>query len=221
MAPMTPRLIPVVFALVLLSHTGIVAQTRVQTETIKPPDVGAQPSEPDRPGAAGDRTAAALPDTKPASVPEILTDLSSLPAPVARMRARILEAARSGDLEQVVTVMQSGATMPVFSFGDEKSPIAFWKASYPDSHGLEVLAILIEILEAGFVRVDAGTPQEMFVWPYFAFVPLKDLTPPQKVELFKIVTGPDYKEMQEFGAYIFYRLGIGPGGAWHFFITGD
>ena len=66
-----------------------------------------------------------------------------------------------------------------------------------------------------------GTPQEIFLWPYFARMPLKDLTPEQKVELFKIVTGADYRDMLDFGAYNFYRLGIGSDGTWHFFVTGD
>ena len=52
-------------------------------------------------------------------------------------------------------------------------------------------------------------------------VPLRELTPAQKVELFKIVTGSDYRAMQDFGAYIFYRLGIAPDGTWHFFVSGE
>ena len=39
-------------------------------------------------------------------------------------------------------------------------------------------------------------------------------------------TGPgtgrtDYKDMIDFGAYSFYRLGIAPDGTWHFFVSGD
>jgi hypothetical protein len=52
-------------------------------------------------------------------------------------------------------------------------------------------------------------------------MPLDRLTPEQKVELFKIVTGSDYREMADFGSYIFYRLGIAPDGVWHFFVAGD
>ena len=52
--------------------------------------------------------------------------------------------------------------------------------------------------------------QEIYLWPYFARIPLEALTPEQKVELFRIVTGADYKDMVEFGAYSFYRLGIAP-----------
>jgi hypothetical protein len=61
---------------------------------------------------------------------------------------------------------------------------------------------------------------EGFIWPYFARMPLRGLTPQQKVELFRIVTGADYKDMIAFGAYSFYRLGIAPDGKWQFFISG-
>ena len=178
---------------------------------------GAQSPAPGSTGGRIERPSA----TQPAALPEIIRDLSRLPPRAARMRERILEAARSGDLEKLLIVMQSNETLPVFSFGNEKAPIAFWKATYPGSEGLEILAILIQVLETGFVHVHKGTPQEMYVWPYFAHVPLNRLSPEQKVELFRIATGSDYKKMKEFGAYIFYRVGIAPDGIWHFFVAGD
>jgi hypothetical protein len=154
-------------------------------------------------------------------ISDVLTDLAALPPPVARMRAKIIEAARTGDLDKLVTVMQTNETMPIFSFANERDPAAYWRTNYPESGGIEVLSILLEILDMGFVHVDAGTPQDMYVWPYFAYLPLKDLTPAQKVELFKVVTGSDYRAMQDFGAYIFYRMGIAPDGTWHFFVSGE
>jgi len=242
------RLLVAVVAFALLCELAG-AQNRVRTETILPqspppgnPEAGPQvPTPPPAAPPPLPQTQAAPPPTpappttpaKPAQAPpsaltraqtapaEIITDLSRLPMPVARTRARILEAARSGELEKLAAVMQSGETVPIFTFGDEKNPLIYWRANYPDSGGVEVLAILINILEAGFVRIDQGTPQEMYVWPYFAFTPLKSLSPEQKVALFRIVTGADYKEMNEFGAYIFYRLGIAPDGTWHFFVSGD
>jgi hypothetical protein len=195
-------------ALGLIVGDGAAAQTRVHTETIRPVAT---------PGAPQTATVA----TEPGVPAEIITDLARLPVPVARTRARILEAARAGDLEKLLLVMQSNETLPVFSFGDEKDPIAFWKANFPDSDGVEILATLIQILETGFVHVARGTPQDMFVWPYFAQTPLKDLSREQKVELFRIVTGADYKEMTEFGAYSFYRVGIAPDGVWHYFVAGE
>jgi hypothetical protein len=160
-----------------------------------------------------------LPLPSAGAVPAIITDLSRLPAPVARTRERILAAARSGDLQQLAALVKEA--MPVFSFTEEKDPVAFWKANYPDSDGVEVLSILTMILELGFVHLDEGTQQEMYVWPYFVRMPLAALTPQQKVELFRVVTGADYKDMVAFGAYSFYRVGIGPDGSWHFFVAGD
>ncbi len=205
-------------ALALLASGGALAQTNIRTETIKPtpPPATAEPpaqrntAEKSRPNGRFTPSSAA---------PEIITDLSRLPVAVARTRERILAAARSGDLQQLSALMSE--PKPIFSFTDDKDPVAFWKASYPDSDGVEVLSILVTILETGFVRVDEGTQQEMYVWPYFVRMSLKAITAPQKVELFRIITGADYKDMIAFGAYAFYRLGIGPDGTWHFFVAGD
>jgi hypothetical protein len=188
----------IVAFLALAIATPAFAQNKVKTETIAP-----------KPGA------------KPAEIPEAISDLSRLPDKVRQTRERILEAAKTGDLTKVVTVMQANEMMPVFTFGGDKDPAEFWKASYPDSDGLEALSILIEILEMPFVQMDKGTAQEMYVWPYFYALPLKALTPEQKVELFRLVTGTDWREMNDFGAYIFFRIGIAPDGVWHFFVAGD
>ena len=219
------RLRPFPIAVILaLVATGAQAQTRVRTESIKPPGAAATPPAPvtedkkDKPAGTSTARAKAVPSATP---PEIIADLSRLPAAVAATRERILTAAKSGDLTKLVTVMQTNETLPVFSLSDDKDPAAFWKANYPDSDGVEVLSILTEILEAPFVHVDRGTPQEMYLWPYFARMPLNTLTPAQKVDLLKIVTGSDYKDMVDLGHYIFYRLGIGPDGTWHFFVAGD
>ena len=79
----------------------------------------------------------------------------------------------------------------------------------------------IEVLDAGFVHVDVGTPDEMYVWPYFARYPLDSLTGPQMVELFKLLTAGDYDDMKIFGTYLFYRAGIAPNGVWEYFLAGD
>ena len=136
-------------------------------------------------------------------------------------RARILAIARTGDLQQLVALMHEGGDMPAFTHTHRQDPVAYWKDIYPDSNGVEILSILISILEMEPARVEAGTPQEMYVWPYFARLPITSLTPEQKVELFQIVTGADYKGMLERGRYVFYQVGIGPDGAWRYFISSD
>jgi hypothetical protein len=215
--------------LLLLPFGGAaLAQTRVRTETIRPPATTVpapnpaatfEPrSEPARPRA----TVATIP--KRPGIPAelaVIADPAQLPPAVARTRERILAAARTGDLRQLQSVMQAGNTMPAFSSTQEVDPVVWWRANYPDSGGVEVLSILVTILETPAVRLDADTPDETFVWPYLANVPLKLITQPQKVELFRIVTGADYKAMLEQGRYAFYRIGIAPDGTWTYFISGN
>ena len=197
------------------------AQNRVKTQVVRPQSPPAVTREDDPPAITGTVPAAKSQPAPPASTaPEIIAELSRLPAPVADMRTRILAAARSGELSRLVSVMQASPTLPIFAQSTGQDPITYWRTNYPDSDGVEILAMLIDILDTPFVVVDAGTPDEMYVWPYFARMPLKTLTAPQKVELFKIVTGSDYREMLDAGAYNFFRVGIGRDGGWRFFVTG-
>ena len=204
--------------LALVASGSALAPISVRGETAAPDSSPPLPTEPAQKSEAGaGKGKGHIAPSSPAG--EIITDLSRLPAPVARTRDRLLAAARSGDLQQLAGLMTD--TLPVFSFTEDKDPIAFWKANYPDSDGVEVLSILTLILESGFVRVDEGTSQEMYVWPYFVRMSLGALTPRQKIELFRLVTGADYKDMMKLGVYVFYRLGISPDGTWQFFVSGD
>ncbi|MES0880061.1 hypothetical protein [Roseibium sp. SCP14] len=153
--------------------------------------------------------------------PQVLYNTSVLPKPVSRMHSQLREAALLGDMERLRMVLESNELPPTLSFGEIEDPIDFLKSSSGDGEGYEILAILADTLDAGFVHVDAGTPQEMYVWPYFARYPLDNLAPDQKVEMFRIVTAGDFAEMQEFGAWTFYRVGIGPDGTLHYFVAGD
>jgi hypothetical protein len=203
-----------ILVLALTAGGAALAQNKVKTETIRPPAA----SEQQKFQSDGHVIPPAAASGK---LPEIVIDPARLPPAVARTRERILAAARSGSLDKLVALMKSTATMPIYSFDDDKDPAGFWKANYPDSEGVEALSILITVLETPFVHIDVGSPQEIYLWPYFARMPLKALTPEQKVELFRIVTGADYRDMIEFGAYSFYRLGIAPDGTWQFFVAGD
>lgn len=150
---------------------------------------------------------------------EIIRDLSRLPEAVRKKREQILSIARSGDIVAVGLLVKANGT--VISFTGETDAAEFWKKAFADSEGLEVVATLIEILESPFVHLDKGTPQEMFVWPYFHAMQLDKLTPEQRVELFRLVTAFDFREMQKFGSYNFFRAGISPDGTWQFFVAGD
>jgi hypothetical protein len=213
-----------VLALSLLAGGGVLAQVRVRTETIRPQSVpqpygeltppapqdaggphGGEPRAPAEPGADG----------------AIIADAARLPPAVAGMRERILKAARLGDPQKLRALMQASGAMPVFSHTQRLDPTAVWKDAYPDSEGVEALAILVTIMETAPVHVDVETPADTYIWPYFARLPLKTLTPVQKVDLFRIITGADYQAMLAANRYTFYRAGIAPDGTWRYFVAGD
>jgi hypothetical protein len=196
----------------------------IPDSTINPPD-DAEPAE-TQPDEAPDHDGspdAARPDVDPnAPIPEIVYNLDRLPEPVRRMHDLLVEAARTGDIEKLRPLLDTGEDGTQLSLGGtDGDPIALLRGESGDKEGIEILAILEEVLSAGYVHMDPGTPNEMYVWPYFVAVPLDRLTPGQKVELFKIITAGDYEEMKSYGSYIFYRVGITPEGRWSFFVAGD
>ena len=152
---------------------------------------------------------------------EIIRDPNRLPSTVRSMRDALLDAAYSGDLENLLTVMESNELKPVFSYGKDTDPVAYWKRTSGDGEGREVLAALTEILESGFVRLEPGTPNELYVWPYFHALDLKSLSPEQEVELLRLVPAKQLEAMRQAGSYRHYRVGIGPDGTWHYFVRGD
>ncbi|MFC5385716.1 hypothetical protein ACFPLB_07010 [Aquamicrobium segne] len=155
-------------------------------------------------------------------LPEVIYDLDRLPEPVRRMHGLILQASKSGDINQLRPLVGTGDSATQLSLIEiDGDPVDFLKSLSGDTEGQEILAIMEEVLSAGFVHLDAGAPEELYVWPYFFGLPLDRLSAPQRVELFKIVTAGDLEDMQQFGAYIFYRLGITPEGHWAFFVAGD
>jgi hypothetical protein len=195
--------------------------------TTPPPATGepAEPAAPDEaePDHEGGPDDSARPEVDPdAPVPEIIYDIGKLPEPARRKREMIIEACKTGDLEKLRPLLDTGEHATQLSLGGiDGDPIAFLRELSGDKEGQEILAILEEVLSAGYVHMDAGTQNDMYVWPYFFAVPLQKLTPGQRVELFKIVTAGDYEEMKTYGTYIFYRVGITPDGRWSFFVAGD
>lgn len=173
------------------------------------PPAAAQPEEGEQPAAATE-------------TPEVLYDLSQLPEPVRALRDKLVAIAKAGDIEALRPLIATGDEGTMLSLGDStEDPITFLKGLSGDGEGYEILAILEEVLEAGYVHLEPGAEGEMYVWPYFFAVPLDSLTAPQRVELFRIVTAGDYEDMKQYGAYVFYRVGITPDGHWSFFVAGD
>lgn len=171
-----------------------------------------KPVQPDPDAEAADER------TTPA---EVLTDISKIPEPVRRMRQLIVEAAASGDVERLRPLFGKGETATQVGDGSDEDPITAIKELSGDGEGLETMAIMLDVLSTGFVRLEPGTPDELYVWPYFVARPLDQLSPPEKVDLLRLMTAGDFANMQEFGSYNFYRIGISPDGQWKFLAGGD
>jgi hypothetical protein len=145
---------------------------------------------------------------------------AQLPAPVAEMREAILAAVRSGHIEDLRTPLEWNELAPVIANQSVADPIAYWKQVSGDGEGREILAILAEILEAGYAVLPVGADIEnnrLYVWPALAEVPLHQLTPAQEVQLYRFVTPGEVKRMREKGTWTWYRLAIGADGTWHAF----
>lgn len=149
---------------------------------------------------------------------EILRDFRILPSEVDRTRRAILSAAMSGNIDAMRVPIEMNEIPPILSQKKIDNPIAYWKTISGDGEGREILAILIRLFRTGFVRKAPGTEDELYVWPYFAEMPLKNLTPAQEVELLTIVTPELLKAMKASGRYDYYSIGIAHDGTWHYFV---
>ncbi len=147
-------------------------------------------------------------------LPPIHYDPAQLPSVVRQTREAIIAAAKSGELEALRPIIQVFDPPPRFSALEDGDPIDILASISGDESGREVLAIMLDVLDAGWVRVDEGTPRERFVWPYFAGYPPDKLDPRQMVELFRIITGGEFEMMQSVGEYMFYRVEIAVDGRW-------
>ena len=155
------------------------------------------------------------------SQPEIHHDANDLPIRVREMRQWIIEAARSGDIEELGPVLESNELPPLVSFDGTPEPIGFWKTKSRDGHGREILAVMLEIFEMGYVKLRDGTSEEIYVWPYLAEVPFGTLAPAQIVDLHRLVPADREKDMLKAKRYSHYRAAISKDGTWQYFTADD
>jgi hypothetical protein len=143
-----------------------------------------------------------------------------LPEPVRELREALLEAVRSGRIEDLRYAYDLSDVKPDLGSRESRDPIAHWQKISGDGEGREILAALSLILEAGYVVLPLGPDLEnnrLYIWPYLAEVPLDKLTPAQEVELLRLVTPAAARSMKAAGRYTHWRLAIGADGTWHSF----
>lgn len=156
-----------------------------------------------------------------AAPPRISYDVTLLPKAVQKKRQALIDAARTGNVGALRAIFDANGYVPTLIYDELEDPIQHLKDTSGDGEGQEILAILLEVLQAGYAHVQPDTDEEIFVWPYFAHIRLDTLSPEQRVELFTLVTAGDYEDMKAFGAYNFFRVGISPDGVWQYFLAGD
>jgi len=166
------------------------------------------------------RTVPALAGDADTSQPSVRRDFSVLPAPVQDMRLSILRAASSGNLGEIRYVLERNEIMPLLSAqGKVDDPLQHFRSHSADGEGLELMAVLIEVLTVGYAVIQQPDTQ-MYVWPHFAVRGASNLTPRERVELYRLVPHSKAQRMAQTG-YDHYRLGIGGDGTWHFFYKGN
>ncbi|MFD2237108.1 hypothetical protein [Aureimonas populi] len=220
-AHLSPAAVPSVLAFSQISgeNGGTRSLDGILSVPLPPLPGEESPAEPDVAPGEPDSAEAAAPDTAP--LPVRYGD-EGLSAPARDLRQRLIEIARAGEIEALRPYLETGSRPTALSVVPvDEDPVAFLKRASGDGEGVEILAILLEVLLSGHVRMDPGGENEIYVWPYFTQVPLEELTNPQLVELFEIVTAGDYQNMVANGAYDFYRVGISPEGRLEFFLAGD
>jgi hypothetical protein len=136
------------------------------------------------------------------------------------MRETILEAIRSGRLEDLRPAIELNELKPVIGDGSEGDPVATLRRLSADGEGRDILGALGRILEAGWAAVPMGADIEnnrIYVWPGFAATGIATLGADDSAALAAIVPPDQLAAMQKSGVYSYWRLGIAADGTWHSF----
>jgi hypothetical protein len=133
-----------------------------------------------------------------------------LPGPAAATHAALLQAARSGDYEELRPLVPEDQFSYTFGIPDPDGPIAYWQRLEEEA-GESPIAILERILELPYT-LTAGT----YVWP-FAY----DKQEGELTEYERELLGDLADSFLPDTGYLGWRAGIAPNGRWQFFIAGD
>ena len=139
--------------------------------------------------------------------------IGDLPAAVEETRAALLEAAESGDYEELRPLVPADLA---YAFGDsvKGGAIAYWQEleRTTDARPLERLA---EILRMPYVL-----SRGLYVWPWaYTIVSAADLSAHERARLAAL--GPVETLFPPGSGYLGWRTGIEPDGDWAFFVAGD
>jgi hypothetical protein len=137
-----------------------------------------------------------------------------LPGPVAEAHARLLDAAESGDYEELRPLVPSTGFEYTFGGPVEGGPIAYWQELERSTverplENLEAVLNMPYVLSRG-----------IYVWPFaYDVADVGDLSAHERELLAPL--GPLDTLFVEGTGYLGWRAGIDPQGNWVFFVAGD
>jgi hypothetical protein len=192
-------------------------QTMAASEAAKPEAAPAPKPESETPKSESAAPPAPGAEAPPPGTPEVIYDFNRLPDEIRDTLQSIVVAAQSGNIDEMLPVLEENELPPMLSATAVSDPIAFWKKASADGQGHDILAAMLNVFSSGFMRKGEGK-DVMYVWPYFAEMDLTKLTPAQEVDFYRVVPPPLGVEMKKSGKYTYYRAGIGADGVWHYFL---
>ncbi len=147
-------------------------------------------------------------------------EVSALPRAVQRLRARILQTAAGGDIDDLEIPLGWNELQPIFVRNQKGDfdPVAYLKGRSFDGRGREMLDILRAVFTAAYVREVRG-PTVSYVWPVFP-VPLERApTVGQQLHIWRCVRFADLTARAPDGSPLIHRAAIGEDGTWQVFWT--
>ncbi|ULO22824.1 hypothetical protein [Methylocystis sp. SB2] len=153
-----------------------------------------------------------------------IRDLALLPAPVARIRDKILAATETGDIEALRIPIDWNETRPLFAksgaFKAGTDPIEILKTLSFDRKGQETISLIRSILAQPFVKIVRG-PTTLYEWPAFARHPQAAANEDEARARWRCVRFADLISSNAEGKPRATRIGIGSDGVWHYFWSED
>jgi hypothetical protein len=151
-------------------------------------------------------------------------DLALLPAPVARIRDKILAACETGDVEALRIPIDWNETRPLFAksgaFRAGTDPIEILKALSFDRKGRETISLIRAIFAQPYVKIMRG-PTTLYEWPAFARHPGPPANEHDALARWRCVRFADLARSNAEGKPRATRIGIASDGVWHYFWSED
>jgi hypothetical protein len=142
-----------------------------------------------------------------------------LPPPVAEMREAILEAVRSGKIEDLRIAVELNEIKPTIGDVATGDPVESLRRLAGERDGHDLLAAIGAVLSMPWAVARQGADHEnnrVFVWPRLAETGVAELSAADEAELAQLAPPEALARMRSTGVYDLLRIGIGADGSWHY-----